>query len=146
MIERYTLPEMGKIWTEESKLSNWLEIEILACEARSELGLVPEEAVRVIREKASFDIKRVKEIESRTRHDVVAFLENLAENTGDEAKYIHYGMTSSDILDTGLALQMRDAAGILEGAAGFRFLNIFHTQGGDKRQYRQDQGQVEWKF
>ena len=113
MIERYSLPGMRDIWTEQSKLGNWMKIEILACEAMSELGLVPPEAVAQIKAKASFDAERVKEIEKRTRHDVVAFLDNLAENIGEDSRFLHLGMTSSDILDTGLALQMRDAADIL---------------------------------
>jgi adenylosuccinate lyase len=113
MIERYSLPEMRDIWTEQSKLENWMKIEILACEAMSELGQVPPEAVEVIKDKAAFDVDRVKEIEKQTRHDVVAFINNLAENIGEESRFIHMGMTSSDILDTGLALQMRDAADIL---------------------------------
>ncbi|HOB12326.1 MAG TPA: adenylosuccinate lyase [Syntrophomonadaceae bacterium] len=113
MIERYTLPEMGAIWTEENKLNNWLQIEIAACEAWAKLGRIPEEAVEVIRAKACFDVQRVKEIEAEVRHDVIAFLTNVAENVGDESKYIHLGMTSSDILDTGLAMQMRDSADLI---------------------------------
>lgn len=113
MIERYSLPEMKEIWNEQSKLQNWLQIEVLACEAMVELGLVPEPALEKIRRNARFDVERIREIEKRTRHDVVAFLENLAENIGEEARYLHLGMTSSDILDTGLALQMREAAQIL---------------------------------
>ena len=113
MIERYSLPRMSQIWTEESKLGNWLQVEVLACEAMSELGLVPRSAVEEIKARARFNVERVKEIEKRTRHDVVAFLENLAENIGESARFLHMGMTSSDILDTGLAMQMRDAAEIL---------------------------------
>lgn len=119
MIERYTLPEMGRVWTEENKLANWLKIEILACEAWAKLGRIPVEAVETIKAKAAFDITRVKEIEAEVRHDVIAFLTNVAEHVGDESKYIHLGLTSSDILDTGLALQMREAAQlILEKAEG----------------------------
>jgi adenylosuccinate lyase len=113
MIERYSLPKMRDIWTEESKLQAWMQVEVLACEAMSELGLVPAADVEEIKKKARFDVDRVKEIESRTRHDVVAFLENLAENIGPAARWLHMGMTSSDVLDTGLAIQMRDAADIL---------------------------------
>ena len=118
MIERYTLPKMKEVWSEESKLQNWLQIEVLACEAMVKLGLVPKEALAAIKQRARFSVERVKEIEQRTRHDVVAFLENLAENTGEAARYLHYGMTSSDVLDTGLALQMRDAAEILIDGTG----------------------------
>jgi len=118
VIERYTLPKMKEVWSEESKLQNWLQIEVLACEAMVKLGLVPKEALAAIKQRARFSVERVKEIEQRTRHDVVAFLENLAENTGEAARYLHYGMTSSDVLDTGLALQMRDAAEILIDGTG----------------------------
>lgn len=113
MIDRYSLPGMKEIWSEEAKLQNWLQIEVLACEAMVELGLVPRDALEAVKRKARFDVERVKEIEQRTHHDVVAFLENLAENIGEGARFLHFGMTSSDILDTGLALQMRDAAEIL---------------------------------
>lgn len=113
MIERYTLPEMGSIWTEENRLRKWLQIEVLACEAQAQLGLIPQEALRQIQEKADFDLDRVREIESITHHDVIAFLTAVAEKVGDASKYIHMGMTSSDVLDTALALQMREAADLL---------------------------------
>lgn len=113
MIERYTLPKMGSIWEEKNKLQKWLDVEILACEAQAELGNVPQVAVAKIKSKAAFDVERVKEIEKEVRHDVIAFLTNVAENVGPESRYIHYGMTSSDVLDTGLALQMREAGEVL---------------------------------
>jgi adenylosuccinate lyase len=113
MIDRYSFPEMKAIWSDESRLGNWMKIEILAAEAMSELGLVPPSAIKTIKAKAAFDVERVKEIERTTRHDVVAFITNLAENIGPDARWLHYGMTSSDVLDTCLALQMRDAADIL---------------------------------
>lgn len=113
MIDRYTMPEMGRIWSEKNKLSQWLKVELLACEAMAELGLVPPEALEEIRAGARFDVERVRQIEARTRHDVVAFLENLAENIGESSRFLHLGMTSSDVLDTGLALQLRDAADLL---------------------------------
>ena len=106
MIGRYTLPEMGKIWEDEFKLSTWLKIEVLACEARAELGEIPHKDVKVIKEKANFDVMRVLEIEETTKHDVIAFLTNVAEYVGPESRHIHYGMTSSDILDTTLYYQM----------------------------------------
>ena len=109
MIERYTLPEMGKIWADQNKFAIWLEIEILACEAQAELGLIPKKAVREIREKADFEVKRILEIEETVQHDVIAFLTNVAEYVGPNSRYIHFGMTSSDILDTTLAVQMRQA-------------------------------------
>lgn len=113
MIERYTLPEMGGVWTDEHRLALWLKIEIAACEGWAKLGRIPEEAVDVIRRKASFSWSRVQEIEEVTQHDVLAFLTNVAENVGDEAKHIHLGLTSSDILDTALSLQLVEAADIL---------------------------------
>lgn len=113
MIERYTLPEMGKIWTDEYRLSLWLKIEIAACEGWARIGKIPAEAVEVIRKRASFSWDRVKEIEQTTHHDVLAFLTNVAENVGEEAKYIHLGLTSSDILDTALSLQLVEASDLL---------------------------------
>ncbi|SHG37517.1 Adenylosuccinate lyase [Thermosyntropha lipolytica DSM 11003] len=113
MIARYTLPEMGAIWSEENKLNNWLKIEIAACEAWAELGKIPQEAVEAIKRKAAFNIERIREIEAEVHHDVIAFLTNVAEYVGEESKYIHLGMTSSDILDTGLAMQMRDASDLI---------------------------------
>ncbi|MDD2233978.1 MAG: adenylosuccinate lyase [Desulfitobacteriaceae bacterium] len=113
MIERYTLPEMGKVWTDENRLALWLKVEIAACEGWAKIGKIPEEAVKIIREKAAFSWERVKKIEEVTRHDVIAFLTNVAENVGDEAKYIHMGMTSSDVLDTALSLQLVEATDIL---------------------------------
>src|SRR3989304_780715 len=113
MIERYTLPEMGKLWSEEAKFSKWLEIELLACEAYVKLGQVPRKAYLKIKRKAKFDIERILELERRTQHDLVAFLSNLAENIGEEAKYLHYGMTSHDVEDTALSLRMREAGKII---------------------------------
>lgn len=113
MIERYTLPAMGNIWKDEYRLGLWLKIEIAACEGWAKVGKIPQEAVDIIREKADFSWERVKEIEETTQHDVLAFLTNVAENVGDEAKYIHLGLTSSDVLDTGLSLQLVEASDIL---------------------------------
>ena len=113
MIERYTLPEMGKIWEDEFKYSTWLQIEILACEARAKLGEIPNKDVEVIKSKAKFDVKRILEIEETTKHDVIAFLTNVAEYVGDESRHIHYGMTSSDILDTTLSHQMKYAGNLI---------------------------------
>ncbi|PSB10337.1 adenylosuccinate lyase [Pleurocapsa sp. CCALA 161] len=106
MIERYTLPEMGEIWTDDYKLKTWLQVEIAVCEAQAELGYTPQEAVDEIKAKANFDPQRVLEIEAEVRHDVIAFLTNVNEYVGDAGRYIHLGLTSSDVLDTGLALQM----------------------------------------
>ncbi len=106
MIERYTLPEMGEIWTDNYKLKTWLQVEIAVCEAQAELGYTPQEAVDEIKAKADFDLQRVLEIEAEVRHDVIAFLTNVNEYVGDAGRYIHLGLTSSDVLDTGIALQM----------------------------------------
>ncbi len=113
MISRYTLPRMGKIWKEEEKFALWLKIEIHACEAWAELGEIPRDALIKIKERANFDIERIKEIEKEVKHDVVAFLTNLTEFIGPEARYVHFGLTSSDILDTTLALQMKRAGEII---------------------------------
>ena len=106
MIERYTLPEMGEIWTDNYKLKTWLQVEIAVCEAQAELGYTPQAAVEEIKAKADFDLNRVLEIEAEVRHDVIAFLTNVNEYVGDAGRYIHLGLTSSDVLDTGIALQM----------------------------------------
>ncbi len=113
MITRYTRPEMGRIWTDENKFRIFLDIEILACEANAELGIIPKGAIKVIREKAKFDVQRISEIEQTVKHDVIAFLTNVGEYVGDEARFIHVGMTSSDVLDTGLAIQMKQSGELL---------------------------------
>ncbi len=114
MIERYTRPEMGAIWTDENRYRAWLEVEIVACEAWAELGDIPKEDVKKIREKASFDIKRILEIEEETRHDVVAFTRAVSETLGEERKWVHYGLTSTDVVDTALSYLLRQANEILE--------------------------------
>ncbi len=106
MIERYTLPEMGNLWTDAYKLQTWLDVEIAVCEAQAELGYIPEDALTEIKAKANFDPERVLEIEAEVRHDVIAFLTNVNEYVGESGRYIHLGLTSSDILDTALALQL----------------------------------------
>ena len=113
MIERYTLPEMGKIWTENAKFQSWLKVEIAACQANCSLGKIPEEALTEIRLKAKFEESRIKEIEKEVKHDVIAFLTNINEFVGDSGRYIHVGMTSSDVLDTGLSLQLKDSCELL---------------------------------
>ena len=100
MIERYSRPEMANIWSEENKYRAWLEVEILADEAWAELGEIPKEDVALIREKADFDIDRILEIEQETRHDVVAFTRAVSETLGEERKWVHYGLTSTDVVDT----------------------------------------------
>jgi len=104
---------MVKIWTDENKFRKMMEIEILACEAFAEQGVMDKKIVKIIREKASFSVERIKEIEEKTHHDVVAFIKNISENIGDEAKYLHFGLTSSDVLDTALSVMMTEAADIL---------------------------------
>ena len=113
MIERYTLPAMGQIWSEQAKFQSWLDVEIAATEAQCNLGRVPPEALAAIKAKASFEVKRILEIEAEVRHDVIAFLTNVNEHVGDAGRYIHVGMTSSDVLDTGLALQLKASVVLL---------------------------------
>lgn len=109
MIDRYTLPEMKAIWSQENKFRKWLEVEICVCEALAEKGVVPADALWEIKEKANFTVERIEEIEEVTNHDVIAFLTCVAEYVGDASKYIHLGMTSSDVLDTALAVQIKEA-------------------------------------
>jgi adenylosuccinate lyase len=113
MIERYTTPRMKSLWSDQNRFQKWLNIELLACEAQAKLGRIPKSALTKIKKKAKFNIGRIAQIEEKTKHDVVAFLTNLAENIGREAKYVHYGMTSSDILDTSLSLLMREAGEVI---------------------------------
>lgn len=113
MIQRYTNPTMGRIWTDENRFAKMLVVEIAACEAMARLGQVPKKAVGTIKRKAKFSAERINEIEKETHHDVVAFLGNLAENIGPDSKYLHMGLTSSDVLDTALAYQMKQAAALL---------------------------------
>src|SRR5580698_1495526 len=113
MIPRYSRPEMAAIWEPENRLRIWFEIEAHACDAMAEIGVIPASAARNIRKKAKWDVARIDAIEKQTRHDVLAFLTNLAEHIGPDARFLHQGMTSSDVLDTCLAVQMRDAADIL---------------------------------
>jgi adenylosuccinate lyase len=113
MIDRYTRPEMGSIWTEENRFQAWLEVEILACEAWAELGEIPKEDVVKLRQHASFNIERIKEIEEETRHDVVAFTRAVSETLGEEKKWVHYGLTSTDVVDTALSYVIKQANAIL---------------------------------
>lgn len=120
MIPRYTRPEMGKIWEDQNRYSKWLEVEIAACEAMAREGIVPEDALKNIKERASFSVDRILEIERQTKHDVIAFLTSLEEHIGPDSRYIHLGLTSSDILDTSFALLLKEAMEkIIEGARGF---------------------------
>ncbi|HUF05395.1 MAG TPA: adenylosuccinate lyase [Aridibacter sp.] len=113
MIDRYTLPEMGSVWTLENKFRKWLDVEIAVCEVHAEDGTIPAEAVREIKEKADFSVERIDEIEEVTDHDVIAFTTNLAENIGEASRFVHYGLTSSDVVDTANALLLKQSCGIL---------------------------------
>ena len=113
MIERYSRPEMAAIWTDENRFQAWLEVEILACEAWAELGVIPKEDVKAMRKNASFDMNRILEIEQDTRHDVVAFTRAVSETLGEERKWVHYGLTSTDVVDTALSYLLKQANEIL---------------------------------
>ena len=113
MIERYTLPEMGALWKEQSKFQKWLEVELAVCEVHAEMGTIPRDALEQIKTRAKFSVERISEIEKTTNHDVIAFTTNLAENIGDASRFVHFGLTSSDVVDTANALLLRDACDIL---------------------------------
>ena len=114
MIPRYTRKETAKIWEPENKFQIWLKIEILICEALSELGEIPKKSVEIIKKKASFNIKRIDEIEKEIKHDVIAFLTSVSEKVGKESRHIHRGITSSDIIDTTLSVQLKQSCKILK--------------------------------
>lgn len=113
MITRYTLPEMGALWSEQNKFQKWLDVELAVCEVHAEMGTIPREAVEEIKAKAKFSVERINEIERTVDHDVIAFTTNLAENIGEAARFVHYGLTSSDVVDTANALLLRDACDII---------------------------------
>ncbi|UCG39256.1 MAG: adenylosuccinate lyase, partial [bacterium] len=113
MIPRYTRPEMAAIWEPENRFRIWLDVEIAACEAWNRLGRIPDEALATIRERAGFDAARIEEIEGEVKHDVIAFLTSVAEKVGPDSRYVHLGMTSSDVLDTSLAVQLVQAADLI---------------------------------
>ncbi len=113
MISRYTLPEMGSIWTEQNKVQKWLDVELAALEGLARFGFIPKSVPPQVRKRAAFDLKRIHDIEKIVNHDVIAFLTNLAENVGPVGRYVHFGLTSSDILDTALALQLTEAADLI---------------------------------
>lgn len=113
MIDRYTLPEMGALWSEETKFQKWLDVEIAVCEVHAEMGIIPSEALEQIKSRAKFSVARINEIEKTTDHDVIAFTTNLAESIGEASRFVHYGLTSSDVVDTANALLLRDACDIL---------------------------------
>jgi len=113
MIERYTLPEMGAIWSQQNKFQKWLDVEIAVCEVHAEDGTIPREAVDEIKAKAAFTVERIAEIEKTTDHDVIAFTTNLAENIGEASRFVHYGLTSSDVVDTANAILLRESCDVL---------------------------------
>jgi adenylosuccinate lyase len=119
MISRYTHPEMGAIWSDQRRYETWLDVELAAADAMAEAGIIPPDAARDLRARAAFDIDRIEEIEQTTQHDVIAFTTSVAEKVGPSARWLHFGLTSSDVIDTAQALQMREAAGlIVKGIAG----------------------------
>src|SRR5436189_3894672 len=113
MIERYTLPEMGAIWSQQNKFQKWLDVEIAVCEVHVEDGVIPADALAEIKSKAAFTVDRINEIEKTTDHDVISFTTNLAESIGEASRFVHYGLTSSDVVDTANALLLRDACDII---------------------------------
>jgi adenylosuccinate lyase len=113
MIDRYTLPEMGALWSEQTKFRKWLDVEIAVCEVHAEMGTIPRDALEQIKSRAKFSVERINEIEKTTDHDVIAFTTNLAESIGEASRFVHYGLTSSDVVDTANALLLRDACDIL---------------------------------
>jgi adenylosuccinate lyase len=117
VIDRYTLPEIGAVWTEEAKYRAWLEVELAVCRARATLGEIPPEEVEELAERADFTVERIREIERETEHDVIAFVSAVSERAGDVARHFHFGLTSSDVLDTAGALQLKEALGLIGGEA-----------------------------
>src|ERR1700731_3411245 len=113
MIARYTHPEMGRIWSDQRRYELWLRVETAAADAMADAGIVPPEAARDIRERGGFDIARIEDIERTTQHDVIAFTTAVAEHLGPSARWLHFGMTSSDVIDTAQALQMREACDLI---------------------------------
>src|SRR6478672_686128 len=113
MISRYTLPEMGALWSEQNKFQKWLDVEIAVCEVHAEMGTIPRDALEQIKARARFSVERINEIEKTTNHYVIAFTTNLAESIGEASRFVHYGLTSSDVVDTANALLLRDAVDIL---------------------------------
>src|SRR5688572_19318313 len=113
VIPRYSRPEMAAVWSDQAKFEHWLEVEVAACEAWAELGQIPAEAAAKIRREARFDLAKIDEYQRITHHDVTAFLRSVGDSLGEEARYVHFGLTSSDVWDTATGLQLRDAADIL---------------------------------
>ena len=127
MINRYTLPEMGDLWTDQARFQFMLEVEVAACEAMAKLNLIPKDAAKKIRQKASFEVSQVHEYEKVTKHDVTAFLKSVTDHVGPEARFIHKGLTSSDVLDTALSLQIKEALSLLQKNCS-EFIKILEKQ------------------
>ncbi len=132
MIPRYTRPEMGEIWSEQSRFQSWLDVELAACDAWSKLGVIPSEDVAMLYARASFDVERIHEIEKTTRHDVVAFTRAVSESLGPEKKWVHYGLTSSDVVDTALMVQLKEANDLLLAAID-RMLDVLADKAREHR-------------
>src|SRR5262249_57241006 len=113
MIPRYSRPEMARLWSDENRFATWLRVEIAATEVLTERGIVPKEALAAIKKKARFDVARIEAIEKEVQHDVIAFVSNVAESIGPEGRWLHYGLTSSDVVDTALSMRMRDATDLV---------------------------------
>ncbi|MBS1272088.1 MAG: Adenylosuccinate lyase [Candidatus Marinimicrobia bacterium] len=114
MIERYSTPEMSRIWSDGNKYRTWLKVELAVCEVQTERGVIPEDSMQTLRDKADFDIQRIEEIEAEVKHDVIAFLTSVSEFVGPDSRFVHMGMTSSDLLDTSLAIQVRESGAIIQ--------------------------------
>jgi len=127
MIDRYSRPKMAALWSKENRFQKWLDVEILATEAWAELGVVPREAALALRKNAKFNVARIEEIEEQTRHDVVAFTRCVAENLGEESKFLHYGLTSTDVVDTALSAVLQEAVGMIQEDLD-RFAEVLRSQ------------------
>ena len=125
MIERYSRPQMKKVWSEENKFDQWLRVEIAVCEAWAELGVIPEEALAKIK-KASYNLERIAQFLKVTHHDMTAFLKSVAESLGDESRFVHLGLTSSDVMDTALSLQLCQAVEVLSQDIAELVLSLIH--------------------
>jgi len=132
MIRRYTHPEMGRIWRDQRRYETWLQVEVAAVEAMARAGIVPEDAARDIRERGAFDIARIEEIEAVTQHDVIAFTTAVAEHVGPSARWLHFGLTSSDVIDTAQALQMREACDLIRAGLE-QLMQAVHTRADEHR-------------
>src|SRR5258708_8086560 len=125
MIERYTRPEMGRIWSEENRFRMWMEVEVAACQAQAQLGRIPAKAAQNIRKKADFSVERVNELERVTDHDLIAFVTCMGEHIGPDGRYVHLGLTSTDVVDTAQALQLRHSADqLIQGLRALRRLRV----------------------